>query len=259
MPSLCRLPVAKNNFGQILTFGGGAPVPTPFYRRGPNLVCYSRPKVYTYLQNFIWMCSLSRFPITIILGEILTFLGAPVQTPFYRWEANLVCYSRPKVYTYVQNFIWMCSLSWLPVAKNHNFWQIFTFWGAPVPALFYRWERNLVCYSRPMIYAYVLNFVSITLFCRRLAAKTPIFAVFWTSAFSGVAIWRQSEKVQHGCTTTNVIKIVSVLQRLHGEIGRTISDVQKRDGQTDKHTKNWMFLATTAAGEIGAPPNLAWW
>ena len=64
--------------------------------------------------------------------------------------------------------------------------------------------------------------------------KTPIFAVFWTSAFSDVDSWRQSEKVEHGCTTTNLllsngIKIISVLQRLHGEIGRTNSDVQKRD------------------------------
>ena len=32
------------------------------------------------------------------------------------------------------------------------------------------------------------------------------------------------------------IKIVSVLQRLQGEIGRKISDVQKRDEQTDKQT-----------------------
>jgi len=53
----------------------------------------------------------------------------------------------------------------------------------------------------------------------------------------------QSEKDEHACTTTNLplsndIKIVSVLQRLHCEIGRTISDVQKRDGQTDKQTNN---------------------
>jgi len=27
------------------------------------------------------------------------------------------------------NFIWMCSLCRLPVAKNHNFGQILTFWG----------------------------------------------------------------------------------------------------------------------------------
>ena len=100
-------------------------------------------------------------------------------------------------------------------------------------------------YSRPTVYAYVPNFVSIGLFCRPLAAKNPqflpIFAIFWTSAFSVVANWQQSDKVEHGYTTANLplpngIKIVSVLQRLHGEIGRTISDVQKRDGQTNKQT-----------------------
>ena len=74
--------------------------------------------------------------------------------------------------------------------------------------------------------------------------KTPIFAVFavfWTSAFSDVANWHQFQKVEHGRTTTNLplfngIKIVSVLQRLHDEIGRTNSDVQKRDGQTNRQT-----------------------
>ena len=98
-----------------------------------------------------------------------------------------------------------------------------------------------MCYSRPAVYAYVPNFVSIGLFCRPVAAKTPqflpIFAIFWT--FSVVANWQQSDKVEHGCTTTNLplpkgIKIVSALQRLHGEIGRTNSDVQKRDGQTNR-------------------------
>jgi len=85
------------------------------------------------------------------------------------------------------------------------------------------------------VYAYVPNFVSIGLLCRPLAAKTPNFWRFWTSAFSGVAIWQQSEKVEHGSQLqTNGIKIVSVLQRLHGKIGRTISDVQKRDEQTDR-------------------------
>ena len=103
-----------------------------------------------------------------------------------------------------------------------------------------------MCYSRPTVYAYVPNFVSIGLFCRPLTAINtqflPFFAIFWTSAFSVVANWQQSDKVEHGCTTTNLplpngIKIVSVLQRLHGEIGRTNSDVQKRDGQTDKETE----------------------
>jgi len=42
---------------------------------------------------------------------------------------------------------------------------------------------------------------------------------------------------------------------LHGEILRVSSDVQKHDRPTDK---NSTFLAAPAAGEIRAPPNLAW-
>jgi len=61
--------------------------------------------------------------------------------------------------------------------------------------------------------------------------EKPHFCRFWTSAFSGVAIWQQSEKVEHACTTTNLplsngIKIVSVLQRRHGKIGRTVRRVK---------------------------------
>jgi len=98
------------------------------------------------------------------------------------------------------------------------------------------------------------------LFYRPLAAKTPIFAVFLNLAFSDVDSWRQPKKVEHGCTTTNLplsngIKIISVLQRLHGESWRTNSDVQKRDGQTKQ---NSTFFATRAAGEIRAPSKLAW-
>jgi len=49
-----------------------------------------------------------------------------------------------------------------------------------------------------------------------LAVINPKFAVFWTSAFCGVASWWQSKKVEDECTTTtlalsNGIKIVSVL------------------------------------------------
>ena len=89
-----------------------------------------------------------------------------------------------------------------------------------------------------------------------------MFAVFWTSAFSDVANWHQSQKDEHRCTTKNLplsngIKIVSVLQRLRIGIRRTNSNVQKCDGQTDRHTKNSIFLATPAADEIRAPPNLA--
>ena len=77
-------------------------------------------------------------------------------------------------------------------------------------------------------------------------------------AFSVVANWQQSDKVEHGCTITNLplsngIKIVSVLQRLHGEIGRTISDIQKRekqtDRQTDKQTKKLNVFGNAASNQ----------
>ena len=62
--------------------------------------------------------------------------------------------------------------------QKPQFWANFDFFGAPVPTPFYRLGPNMVCYSRPTVYAYVPNFVSIGLFCRTLLGKTPIFAVF---------------------------------------------------------------------------------
>ena len=159
----------------------------------------------------------------------------------------------------------MCSLCRLLVAKNYNFGQILTFWGLLYRRAFTD-EGQIWCaiadpWSTLTCQISSRSVYSVALWRR----KNPIFAIFWTSAFSVVANWPQSQKVEHGCTTTNLplsngIKIVSVLQRLHGEIGHINSDVQKRDGQTNRQTnrqKNSTFLATPAAGEIRAPPNLA--
>ena len=124
-----------------------------------------------------------------------------------------------------------------------------------------------MCFCRPAVYAYVPNFVSIGLFCRPLAAKNhqflTYFAIFWTSAFSGVANWQQSDKVEHGCTTTNLplsngVKIVSVLQHLHGEIGRTISDVQKRDEQTDRQTDKKTQRFWPPRRRVKSEPHQTW-
>ena len=87
----------------------------------------------------------------------------------------------------------------------------------------------------------------------------PFFDVFWTSAFSDVANCHQSQTVEHASTTTNLplsngIKIVSVLQRLHGEIGRTNSDVQKRDGQTNRQTRNHKHRRAAAKPAACAKP-----
>ena len=50
----------------------------------------------------------------------------------------------------------------------------------------------------------------------------------------------------------NGIKIVSVLERLHGEIRRTISDVQKRDRQTNKQTGKLETGSNTEALQTGS-------
>ena len=96
----------------------------------------------------------------------------------------------------------------------------------------------MVCYSRPTVYAYVPNFVSIG----PLLAKTPNFCRFFglrhlVLSPIGNILTQLNTGAQLQTFLPNGIKIVSVLQRLHGEIGRTNSDVHKRDGQTDKQTK----------------------
>jgi len=91
----------------------------------------------------------------------------------------------------------------------------------------------------------------------KLAVRAVLSAdaglLVWTATFSGVANWQQSEKVEHGYTTTNLplsnrIKIVSVLPRLPGEIGRTISDVQKRDEQTNRQTSLFNVFGCPGGG-----------
>jgi len=59
--------------------------------------------------------------------------------------------------------------------QKSQFWANFDVLEAPVPTPFYRFALNVVCYSRPMAYAYVRNFFSIGLFCRPLLAKNPNF------------------------------------------------------------------------------------
>jgi len=138
--------------------------------------------------------------------------------------------------------MWMYSRCRLPEFRwpKTTILGTFDFWG-----LLYRspfTDEGQIWYAIADPSDYVANFVSIGLFCWPLAAKKPILPVFGLTAFSGVANWHQSEKVEHRCTTTNLplpngIKIVSVLQRLHGEIGRTTLTFKSvTDRQTDRQT-----------------------
>ena len=142
--------------------------------------------------------------------------------------------------------------------QKPQFWANLDILGAPVPTPFTN-EGQIWCPVADLRYTFICEISSRSVYSVVLwLRKTQIFAVFWTSAFSGVANWQQSETVEHGYTTTNLplsngIKIVSVLPRLHGEIGRTTFDVQKRDEQKNRQTKNSTFLAAPAV--VKSEPN----
>jgi len=156
------------------------------------------------------MCSFCRLPVAKNhnFKQTLTF-GAPVPTPFYRWGPIWCAIADPRsTHTRQISSEWVhcVGFRWAKPTILGKCWLL----GAPVPTSLYRWGLSLVCYSRPKVYADLPNFVSIGLFCRPLLAKNPNFAVFWTSAFSGVAIWQQSEKVEHDCTSTNLHKQTNI-------------------------------------------------
>jgi len=62
----------------------------------------------------------------------------------------------------------------------------------------------------------------------------------------------------HNCKPSPIqrYQIVFVLQRHHGEIGRTTSDVQKRDEQTDRQTKKLNVFGRAGGGLSPSPTNL---
>ena len=78
----------------------------------------------------------------------------------------------------------------------------------------------------------------------QISSRSVYSVVLWRrkkTIFASFAVFGLRQKVEHVCTTTDLplskgVKIVSVLQRLHGEIVRTNFDVQKRDEQTNGQT-----------------------
>jgi len=144
-------------------------------------------------------------------------------------------------------------------SSGQKLWANFDILGAPVPTAFHRWGPNLVCYSRPKVTCQISSrsVYSVEL-CWRKTSFLRFFALRnLVVSLTGSSLKKLDTAAQLQPSLSNGIKIVSVLQRLHGEIGRSISDVTDR--QTDRETKNSTFLATPATGETRAPPNLAWW
>ena len=124
---------------------------------------------------------------------------------------------------------------------------------------------SLVSYSRPMVHVYLRNFVSIGLFCRPLAAKNPHFLRFFGLRHLVLSpIGNRLTKLNTGAqlqtfpypTASKSFLYSNAFMAKSG--AQTLTFKSVTDKQTDKQTKNSTFLATPAAGEIRAPPNLAW-
>jgi len=106
------------------------------------------------------------------------------------------------------------------------------------------------------------HFVSIGLFCRPLLAKKTIFAIFWTSAFSVVAIWQQSEKVENCAqlqtfpypTASKLFLYSNAFMAKSGAQSLTFKSMTKK--QTDKQTQNSTLLVTPAA--VKSEPDQTW-
>ena len=150
-------------------------------------------------------------------------------------------------------------------AGQKQFWAKFDIFGGSCTDPFYRRGPNLVCYSRPTTYGYLSNFVSIGLLSPS-GGKKPQFLPYFRLLHSVVSPFGSNLRKLNTGAQLQTFPIHRYQNRFctptpSCEIGRTNSDVEKRDGQTDRQTnrqKNSTFLATPAAGEIRASPNLAW-
>ena len=123
----------------------------------------------------------------------------------------------------------------------------------------------MVCYSRPTVYAYVPNFVSISLFYRPLLAKNPQFSPFyglWHLVLSPIG--NSLRKLNTGAQLLTFPHPAASKSFLYSNAFMAKSGAQSltfksvTNKQTDSQTKNSTFLAAAAVGEILAPPNLAW-
>ena len=109
-----------------------------------------------------------------------------------------------------------------------------------------------------MVYAYLPNFVSIGLFCRPLAAKNPeflpIFVIFWTSAFSVVANWQHSDKVEHAAQLQTLPYPMASKSFLYSNAFMAKSGAQPltfksvTNKQTNKQTKQLNVFAHPGGG-----------
>ena len=160
----------------------------------------------------------------------------------------------------------MCSLCRLPMGKKHNFGQILTFWGLLYRPRFTD-EGKIWCAIADPRSTLTCQISSRSVYS--LAAKTPQFfchvlPYFGLRHLVVSPIGNSLTKLNTGAqlqtfpypTVSKSFVYSNAFMAQSGAQSLTFKSVTNK--QTDRQKKNSTFLATPAAGEIRAPPNLAW-
>ena len=162
----------------------------------------------------------------------------------------------------------MCSLCRLPVAKNHNFGQILTFWG-----LLYRppfTDEGQIWFAlTDTQYTFTCEISSRSVYSVVLWRRKPqLFLLFFGLQHLVMSPIGINLKKLSTCTQPQTFPYPTASKSfLYSDAfvvkwgAQTLTSNSVTDRQTNKQTniqKNSTFLATKAAGEIRAPPNLAW-
>jgi len=107
-------------------------------------------------------------------------------------------------------------------------------------------------YSRPTVYVYLRNFVSIGLFCHPVAAENPNFCRFFGLLHLVVSPFGSSlRKLNTGAQLQTFPYPTVSKSFLYSHA------FMAKSGAQSLTFKSVTFLAAPAAGEIRAPPNLA--
>jgi len=102
-----------------------------------------------------------------------------------------------------------------------------------------------VCYSRPMVYIYLRNFVSIGLFCHPVVAKNPNFSVFGLQHFVMSATGINLRKLNTGaqlqtCPYPTASKSFLYSNAFMAKSGaQSLTFKRVTDRQTDKKTQRF--------------------
>jgi len=119
--SLSSILWIKPSWSLLHDFATTVHCPQPVRKFGPH-----HAQIWGLPQFECVHCLGFRWPKTTILGKFGHFWGS-CTNPFYLWEPNLVCYSRPTVYTYTPNFVSIGLLCPPLAGKNPNFCRFLDF------------------------------------------------------------------------------------------------------------------------------------